>query len=352
MALLPNDLLRDPVYRRLWSSVLIASIGAQVTLLALPLTAALLLSATPTQMGLLTAMESLPFALLSLPAGVWLDRVRKLPVYVAGEVLVALAVASVPLAWALGWLNMPWLYVVGFAIGAVNTTAGSAGQIVLTQVVPRERLVEAHARNALASSSAEVAGPGLAGALIRLAGAPLALLIDAALLLGSAWILRGLPVREPRPVPSRHGFWTDLRAGLGFVRSQRLLHRLAGAALDHLGRQRLGDHDVGAAIARPADVAEGLVSQRGDDGHTAVLRILLAPHEAKKIEAGIIDEQWIDDRQLERLVIEDALRIAHMLAGMDSAHAEAVQNLLDQIQRLRVAVEHQHAGALQVDPRR
>ncbi len=80
LRLAPQDLLRDAVYRRLWLSILISSVGNQITLLALPLTAALLLHATPTQMGLLTAVEALPFALFSLPSGVWLDRVRKLPV--------------------------------------------------------------------------------------------------------------------------------------------------------------------------------------------------------------------------------------------------------------------------------
>ena len=222
-----NDLLRDAVYRRLWISILISSVGGQVTLLALPLTAALLLQATPTQMGLLTAVETLPFALLSLPAGVWLDRVRKLPVYVLGEMTIAVAVASVPLAWWLGWLSMPWLYAVGFAIGAVQTTAGSAAQIVLTQVVPRERLVEAHAKNALASSGAEVAGPGLAGVLIKLVGPPIALLVDAVMLVVSAAILRGVRVNEPKPDRERTEFWRELRAGLSFVRRQRLLVALA-----------------------------------------------------------------------------------------------------------------------------
>ena len=228
-ALPAGDLLRDAVYRRLWSSILISSFGAQVTLLALPLTAAVLLQATPTQMGFLTAIELLPFALFSLPSGVWLDRVKKLPVYVAGELAVACAVASVPLAWWQGWLAMPWMYVVGFVIGSVNTTAGSAAQIVLTQVVPRERLVEAHAKNALANSASEVAGPGAAGVLIKLLGAPLALLADALLLLASALILRGVRVNEVRvPQPEQH-FWRDLRAGIRFVRSQRLLLALACA---------------------------------------------------------------------------------------------------------------------------
>jgi MFS family permease len=124
---------------------------------------------------------------------------------------------------------MEWLYVVGFVLGTVNTTAGSASQIVLTQVVPRERLVEAHAKNALASSGAEVAGPGLAGALIKLVGAPLALAVDALLLLVSAAILRGIQVKETLLARSGQGFWTELKAGLRFVRERRLLVSLATA---------------------------------------------------------------------------------------------------------------------------
>jgi MFS family permease len=190
------------------------------------LTAAVLLHASATQMGQLTAVEIAPFVLFSLPTGVWLDRLRKLPIYVTGELAIALTVATVPCAWWFGWLGMPWLYLVAFVIGTVNTTAGSAAQIVLTQIVPRERLVEAHAKNALASSTAEVAGPGAAGALIKLAGAPLALLADAALLLASASILRGVRVQET-PSARNQPFWPAMRAGLQFVRGHRLLVTMA-----------------------------------------------------------------------------------------------------------------------------
>lgn len=226
-ALPPGDLLRDATYRRLWTSILISSFGGQVTLLALPLTAAVLLHATPTQMGILTAMEIAPFVLFSLPSGVWLDRVRKLPVYVAGELTIAAAVLTVPLAWWMGWLTMHWLYAVGFLIGTVSTTAGSASQIVLTQVVARERLVEAHAKNALANSGAEVAGPGFAGLLIKLFGAPLALVVDALLLVFSAAILRGIRVQETLKARADAHFGRDLAEGLRFVTGHRLLVALA-----------------------------------------------------------------------------------------------------------------------------
>lgn len=227
LALPANDLLRDATYRRLWLSILISSFGGQITMLALPMTAAVLLQATPSQMGILTAMELLPFVLLSLPAGVWLDRVRKLPVYVIGEGLIAVVLASVPLAWFFDLLSMQFLYVVAFAIGCVFVTAGTAAQIVLTQVVPRERLVEAHAKNALASSGAEVAGPGVAGVLIKLMGAPFALLADAVLLAFSVFILRGLKVTENRVSNEATHFWRDLKEGLRFVAGQPLLVSLA-----------------------------------------------------------------------------------------------------------------------------
>jgi predicted MFS family arabinose efflux permease len=110
--------------------------------------------------------------------------------------------------------------------------AGSAAQIVLTQVVARERLVEAHAKNALATSGAEVAGPGLAGALIKVVGAPLALLVDAVLVTVSAAILRGIAIHEPPWRPRDTGtpaqqFWADLKAGVRFVARHRLLVALA-----------------------------------------------------------------------------------------------------------------------------
>jgi len=231
IALPADDLLRDAAYRRLWASILISSLGGQVTMLALPLTAAVLLHATPTQMGMQVAMEIAPFVLFSLPSGVWLDRVRKLPVYIAGEVSLALIVASVPLAWWFDVLAMPWMYVVAFVMGCVYVVAGSAAQIVLTQVVPRERLVQAHARNALASSGAEVAGPGLAGALIKAVGAPMALLVDAVMLAGSVAILSRVKVQEAAPA-ARAGdahFWRDLKAGIRFVHGTPLLMAMAVA---------------------------------------------------------------------------------------------------------------------------
>lgn len=222
-----NDLLRERNFRRLWLSVCITSFGAQITMLALPLTAVVLLKASPTQMGWLMAAEVAPFALFSLPAGVLLDRVRKLPVFLVGEALFALTLSSVPVAAWLDCLSMAWLYAVGFIVGTVHTVAGSAAQIVLTQVVDRSRLVEAHSKNALATAGAEIGGPAIAGGLIKLLGAPFTLLVDAALMAASLLLLRGLRVSEPPATRSPRPFAAELREGLAFVLGTPLLLAMA-----------------------------------------------------------------------------------------------------------------------------
>ncbi len=199
-------------------------------MLALPLTAVFLLDATPTQMGLLTAMEIAPFVLLSLPGGVLIDRMRKLPLYIAGEIFMGCTLLLIPLAWAIDMLTMPLMYAVSFALGTVYTIAGSASQIVLTQLVGREKLVEAYSQNAIAGSMAEVLGPGMAGLLIRVFGAPLALVMDAFLLIGSVVMLRGIRIHEevpPRSTWKDRSFMDELMKGVNFVKSQKMLIEMA-----------------------------------------------------------------------------------------------------------------------------
>jgi MFS family permease len=165
--------------------------------------------------------------LFSLPGGVFLDRRRKFPVYIAGELLMGACLLLIPLAWWMGLLSMPLMYLVAFCLGCVYTVAGSAAQIVLIQLVGRDQLVRAHSQNALASSLAEVTGPGLAGALIRVLGAPLAIVADACLLVGSVVLLRGIRIEEPVPGVSTRSFRAELFEGLHFVRTHRVLVELA-----------------------------------------------------------------------------------------------------------------------------
>jgi len=222
-----NPLFQIPGYSRLWLSLLVSGLGGQITMLALPLTSVVLLQASPTQMGLLTALELLPFVLFSLPGGVFLDRRRKFPVYVVGELAMGALLLLIPLAWWLGHLSMPLMYLVAFGLGCVYTVAGSAAQIVLTQLVGRDNLVRAHAQNALATSLAEVTGPGMAGVLIRILGAPLALVADAFLLVGSVLLLRGIRIEEQLPTAPPRAFTAELLEGLHFVRNHPILMELA-----------------------------------------------------------------------------------------------------------------------------
>jgi len=181
-------------FRRIWASLTITSFGAQITNLALPLTAALMLHATPMQMGILVALETLPFALVSLHAGVLLDRVRKLPVVIGSDVARGLALVLVPLAAFTHLLSMEVLYAVGFFVGVQNVVGGAAHQVLLAQMAGRKRLVEANAKISLGETSAALVGPGLAGVLIQAVTAPFAILLDALAFLGSALMLRRVKV--------------------------------------------------------------------------------------------------------------------------------------------------------------
>jgi predicted MFS family arabinose efflux permease len=105
--------------------------------------------------------------------------------------------------------------------------AGSAAQIVLTQIVSRERLVEAHSKNALAVSGSEIAGPGLAGALIKVLGAPFAIAFDAVLIFGAVLLLKGIRVEETIDKTRRDDFYAQLKEGIRFVATTKLLWTMA-----------------------------------------------------------------------------------------------------------------------------
>lgn len=180
-------------FRKLWGSLTIVHFGGQVTFLALPLTAALMLDATPFEVGVLTALEALPYPLFGLFAGVLVDRARKLPVIIACDVGRGAALLAIPVcAWA-GLLSMTVLYVVGFFLGLLTVIGWPAYQVFMTERVGRENLVEANAKIGVADSAAQLMGPGIAGALIQWLTAPFAILFDAVCFFFSAWMLRGIP---------------------------------------------------------------------------------------------------------------------------------------------------------------
>ena len=218
-------------FRRLWVSLTVTSYGTQITNLALPLTAALLLQATPLQMGVLIALETLPFALCSLHAGVLLDRVRKLPVVIASDVGRAVALAAIPIAAWLGALSIEILFVVGFVCGVQNVVGGAAYQVLIAQMAGRKRLVEANAKIALGETSAALIGPGMAGGLIHALTAPFAIAFDALAFLASALMLRRLEAKSDVVKPNgAANMWHEIGEGLRLVWQNRTLWGLAWLA--------------------------------------------------------------------------------------------------------------------------
>ncbi|MEP7063720.1 MAG: MFS transporter [Betaproteobacteria bacterium] len=223
-----RGLWRSADFRRIFASSTITAFGAQVTNLALPLTAALMLSATPLEMGILVALETLPFALVSLHAGVMLDRVRKMPVVIVCGAGRGIALATIPIAAWGGWLSIHLLFAVGFVCGVQNVIGGAAYQVLLAQLAGRRRLVEANSKIALGETSSALIGPGIAGGLIQLLTAPFAIALDALCFIASAWMLKG--VRAPRDVAvdnSATSVGHEIMEGLRLVWHNRTLRSLA-----------------------------------------------------------------------------------------------------------------------------
>lgn len=230
-----DPLLRNGDFRRFWFSSTLNGFGAQISSLAVPLCAVLLMHATPAQMGMMIALQAVPFALFSLPAGVLLERHRKLPIILSGETASGLALASVALASWCGWLSMGWLYCSAFLIGTVSVLGGGAEQIFLTKLIGREALVDAQAKFVVTDSASRLIGPGIAGLLVQWLTAPLAVLVTACTFMISVLNLRQVRLVETPPAPSVQHPLRDIRDGLVFVWSHPLLRALAwGAGVWHI----------------------------------------------------------------------------------------------------------------------
>jgi MFS family permease len=224
-----RSLWRHPDFVRLWSAETVSRFGSQISLLALPLLAITVLHASTFEVGLLTTMEFLPFVLVGLPAGVWVDRLRRRPVLIAGDLGRAVALASIPFAHLLGVLGMPQLYVVALVTGVLTVFFDVAYQSYLPRLVDADQLIEGNAKLEVSSSGASIAGPGLAGVLIQLITAPLAVLADAASFVASAAFIGRIRREEPAPAPAsaQTGMRLEIAEGLRFVLGHPLLRWIA-----------------------------------------------------------------------------------------------------------------------------
>ncbi|HVU12555.1 MAG TPA: MFS transporter [Phototrophicaceae bacterium] len=226
----PTSLVQNPQFMKLWVGQTISVFGSQITTLALPLTAVLVLKASPSEMGVLNALGVVPFILLSLFAGVWADRTRRRPILMAADFGRFLLLGSIPLAALGGFLSIPYLYVVIFLIGIMTVFFDVTYQSYLPALVGREHLVEGNSKLEISNSAAAILGPGIAGMLVQTLTAPVAIIFDALSFLVSALSLRLIRAQESAPMAaheSERHVLREIREGLGVVFGNRLLWSIA-----------------------------------------------------------------------------------------------------------------------------
>lgn len=225
-----SALWREPNFARLWAGQTISQLGSQITFLALPLTAILALDAGPAETGLLTAAGALPSLLVGLHAGAMVDRRQRLPIMVGGDLGRAALLALVPLAWAIDRLSIGLLVAVVALVGLLTLFFDVAYQALLPAIVPRERLVEGNAKLELSVTVAQIAGPTLAGGLIRLLTAPIAIAVDALSFVLSGLVLAGIRVEEriARSPDRGRRIGAEIGEGLRLVVGDGRLRAIAG----------------------------------------------------------------------------------------------------------------------------
>ncbi len=199
-----STLWRHTDFLKLWAGETVSLIGSQITTFALPLVAVLVLDATPAQVGILNAAAFAPFLLLTLPAGVWIDRRRRRPIMVATNFGRALLLGLVPLLALLGHLRIEYLYVIVFLVGMLTVFFQLAYQAYLPAIVEREQIIDGNSKLSASASIAEIGGPGFGSLLVALLTAPFALVFDACSFAISAVMLALIRKPEPEPeVPAR-----------------------------------------------------------------------------------------------------------------------------------------------------
>lgn len=214
-------------FRQLWIGDTISQVGTQLSILALPVLAIRVLGADELQMGMLAAFETLAFLLIGLPAGAWVDRWRKKRVLISGDVIRAVALGTLPLAWALDVLTLAQLYVVALVVGSATVFFDVAYQSYLPELVPSNRISEGNAKLEISHSVARIGGPAIGGLAVKVLGAPLTIALDALSFLGSAIFLRRIRhLDEPPQRESRRPLRTEIKEGLVFVLRHPLLSRI------------------------------------------------------------------------------------------------------------------------------
>ncbi|MEU3859289.1 MFS transporter [Streptomyces sp. NPDC028722] len=225
---------QNPDFRRLRAAQGVSQIGSQIGFLALPLAALQVLHASVFEVSVLTATQIVPFLLIGLPAGVWVDRMPRRPVLISTDIFRGLLLLTVPLAYALDTLTLGQLYAVAFGQGVATVFFDVAYQSYLPDVVEADQLTEGNAQLELARSASQLIGPSAGGWLISALRAPVALGADALSFLYSAFMVSRIPAEREKPVATDGNrttwsvLWREVGEGLTFVGRHRLLAPLAG----------------------------------------------------------------------------------------------------------------------------
>ncbi|BCU81737.1 MFS transporter [Polycladomyces abyssicola] len=226
-----SGLWREADFLKFWTGETISLFGTQITALALPLAAADTLGATPAQMGMLNAAPLLPYLLLTLWVGVWVDRVKRRPILIVANIGRAVLLGFIPVSALLGILRIEYLYFVTLSVGVLTVCFDLAYQSYLPSLVDRERLVEGNSKLQVSASIAQIGGPGLAGVLIGMMTAPIVILLDAVSYLLSACFLAAIRKKEPTPsCSSVPPLFSGIGEGIHIVLSDPYLRAIAGEA--------------------------------------------------------------------------------------------------------------------------
>lgn len=239
----PSLLRSNRAFRHVYTAAAISKLGTAVGTLAVPLVAQLTLHASAARIGLLAALNTGAFLLIGLPAGAWIERLRRRPVLIAADLARAVAFGSVPVAAFCGVLTYAWLCVVVAVAGVATVFFDVAALSYLPHVVGRDRLVEANAGLVGMDAAGQIAGRGLGGVLVQALSAAGVVALDAVSYLASALFLMRVRKSEPLPAAAETNSDTDtdtdtapdthrnLRAeileGVRFVVADRTLRPLA-----------------------------------------------------------------------------------------------------------------------------
>lgn len=264
-------------FLHLWGAQTISQFGTQITLLALPLAAILTLEASPLEASILGALEYAPFLALTLVAGVWVDRVRRRPLLVAADLVRAIVLASVPVAWALDVLTMWQLYAVGLAVGSMTVVFDVAYVPYVASLVERRQLGDANSKVEISRSAAQTSGPAIAGGLVELLTAPYALLADAVSFVASAVLLGRIRTEEVEAVAERKPGRRELADGVRYVFGSRLFRPImACTALSNFFGQAIWGPLLLVYAVRELDLGPGTIGLVLTIGSVGVLAGALA----------------------------------------------------------------------------